>query len=197
MLEAAAALLGTNVGAPAAAADGGASAAPPRASLTLERAQYDALSLWFEADVAPQHDGYNVTAELKSLLFEALCDGGSTIDLQQLLLYACDTPSKGFAVLGFHTQRMLSLDGVYELLHRERAGGGLEPPEHLDPYSRAALARLFANLKLSTSERAPYSLVASNPHGADLVGSCESYVPKEPYALVAEITGAAGRSLAI
>ena len=75
---------------------------------------------------------------------------------------------------------MLSLDGVYELLHRERADGGLEPPEHLDPYSRAALARLFTNLKLSTSEAAPYSLVASNPHGAELATRVFQHIQNAP-----------------
>ena len=77
------------------------------------------------------------------------------------------------------------------------AAPGFEPPEHLDPYSRPALTRLFTNLKLAESDKAPCALVASNPHGAELLASCESYVPKDIYGLVDQITTAAGRSLAI
>ena len=44
---------------------------------------------------------------------------------------------------------------------------------------------------------APCALVASNPHGAELLASCDSYVRKDIYGLVDQITTAAGRSLAI
>ena len=146
----------------------------------------------------PQADGYDVIAELKALLFEALSDPSTgTVDLQQMLLYLCDAPAKAFAVLGFHTQRMLSLDGLYEMLHREAVSTDLEQPEHLDVYSRAALKRLFTDLKLSTAEGAPHSLVAANPQGAVLLSSCAAYIPKDAYGLVGSITDKAGRSLNI
>jgi len=170
----------------------------PRAGLALDRTQYDSLTLWFEVGAAPAADGYSVEAALKALLFDMLVDpAGGTVDLQQLLLYACDTPEKAFAVLGFATQRMLSIAGLYELLHREPVAKGLEPPEHLDQFSMAALKRLFEELKLNESERAPCPLVAKHPAGAALLSACISYVPKKPYALVSKVVHNAGTSLKV
>jgi len=181
--------------------DGDAASAPAsvpaRAALLLDRAQYDGLTLWFEVGAVPQADGYSVKAKLKSLLFDMLADSNGRVDLQQLLLYACDEPSKAFAVLGFASQKMLSLDGLYELLHREPAPQGFEPPEHLDPCSRAALRRLFTELKLSEVEQAPYSYMVNHPLGAAMIGSCASYVRKDAYNLVAELVSNAGTSLKI
>ena len=78
-----------------------AAAAAARASLLLDR-RGDALPLWFKADAAePQPDGYDVTAELKALPSKR-CARRADVDLQQLLLYACDS-RKGFAVLGFRS----------------------------------------------------------------------------------------------
>jgi len=170
---------------------------PARAALLVDRVQYDGLTLWFEVGAAPQADGYSVEAVLKGLLFDMLADSAGRIDLQQLLLYACDEPSKAFAVLGFASQRMLSLDGLYELLHREPAPQGIEPPEHLDPCSRAALRRLFTELKLSEAEPAPHAYMVSHPLGAAMIGSCASYVRKDAYNLVVELVGNAGTSLKI
>ena len=100
------------------------------------------------------------------------------VDLQQLLLYCCDSSEKAFAVLGFATKNMLTIDGLYELLHREPATPGLEPPEHLDPFSKAALKRLFDELKLGEAEKAPCPLVAKHPAGAALLEACISYCPR-------------------
>lgn len=157
------------------------------------------MEMYHKVQVNTRTSGtYQLTAATKDLLWEALADkAAGTVDMQQLLLYVCDTPAKAFACLGFHTQKMLALDGVYELLHRTPPNGGVEPPEHLDPYSRSVLTRLFTELKLSTSERAPYAAVVSHPAGAKLLGGCAAYTPKDVYGKVGEITGAAGRSLMI
>ena len=171
---------------------------PPRAGLKLNREQYDSLLLWFEAGAEPAADGYSIEAALKALLFEVLSEPSSgTIDIQQLLLYACDTYQKAFATLGFATQAMLTLDGMYELLHREPPPSGIEPPEHLDQFSRAALKRLFVELKLGEAEAAPCPLVLKHPAGARLLGDCPSYVPKDAYGLVTELVQGAGASLKI
>ena len=87
--------------------------------------------------------------------------------------------------------------GLYELLHREPAAPGLAPPEHLDPFSMASLKRLFDELKLGESERAPCPLVAKHPAGAALLAACVSYVPKGPYDLVETLVQGAGTSLKI
>ena len=92
---------------------------------------------------------------------------------------------------------MLSLEGLYELLHREPAAAGFEPPEHLDAFSRAALKRLFNELKLGETEKAPCPLVAKHPAGAALLGACVSYVPKDAYGLVSDLVTGAGTSLKI
>ena len=185
------------------AAEGDAAAAPPpalpaRASLLLDHEAYDSLPLWFEEGATPQADGYSVEGALKALLFDMLADSTSgKLDLQQLLLYACDGAEKAFAVLGFASSKMLTLDGLYELLHREPAVDGVEPPEHLDPFSRAALKRLFVELKLGEAERAPFPLVSKHPAGAALLGACPSYVPKDVYGLVSDLVNNAGASLKI
>ena len=88
-------------------------------------------------------------------------------------------------------------DGLYELLHREPATPGLEPPEHLDPFSKAALKRLFDELKLGEAEKAPCPLVAKHPAGAALLEACISYKPKKPYEQVASLVASAGSSLMI
>jgi hypothetical protein len=171
---------------------------PARASLLLDRDAYDTLPLWFQAGAAPQGDGYSVEGALKALLFDMLADPTTgKLDLQQLLLYACDGADKAFAVLGFASSKMLGLDGLYELLHREPAPAGFEPPEHLDPFSRAALKRLFVELKLGETERAPFPLVSKHPAGAALLGACTSYVPKDAYGLVSDLVNNAGASLKI
>jgi len=170
---------------------------PPRAGLKLNRAQYDELTLWFEVGATPQADGYSVAAALKAMLFEMLSDASAEIDVQQLLLYACDGPEKAFAVLGFASKGMLSIAGLYELLHREPSAAGLEPPDHLDTFSSPALKRLFDELKLGEGEAAPCPLVAKHPAGAALLGACVSYVPKTPYALVETIVNGAGASLKV
>jgi len=168
---------------------------PARVGLKLSKAQYDELPLWIQEGRPPVPPGaYDVIGATKAVLFEAL-SVDDTVDVQQLLLYACDTPAKAFACLGFHTQRMLDVAGMYELLHRTPAASSLEPPEHLDPYSRATLARLFTDLKLSKTDKAPYAAVVSHPSGAAMLRGCVAYKPKDVYAKVGEITGAAGRSL--
>ena len=53
--------------------------------------QLEQLPLWFETG-AVQPDGYSVEGALKALLFEMLESGGE-VDLQQLLLYCCDSPA--------------------------------------------------------------------------------------------------------
>jgi hypothetical protein len=139
-----------------------------------------------------------VSGALKALLFDLLssADDG-LLDLQQLLLYTCDTPAKAFAVLGFASRRMLTLEGLYELLHREKANDGLDAPDHLDPFSRAVLKRVFTELKLGETEAAPYSLVVGHPAGASLLGACSSYTPKDAYGLISELVNGAGSSLKI
>ena len=185
MLNAAAALAGKHLDA----------TMPARVGLKLSKAQYDELPLWIQEGRPPVPPGaYDVIGATKAVLFEAL-SVDDTVDVQQLLLYACDTPAKAFACLGFHTQRMLDVAGMYELLHRTPAASSLEPPEHLDPYSRATLARLFTDLKLSKTDKAPYAAVVSHPSGAAMLRGCVAYKPKDVYAKVGEITGAAGRSL--
>ena len=170
---------------------------PPRAGLLLDKAQYDQLQLWFEAGATPQSDGYSVEGALKELLFELLVSDAGTLDLQQLLLYACDSSEKAFAVLGFASSKMLTLDGLYELLHREAAPAGLEKPEHIDAFSRSALRRLLVELKLGEAESAPCPLVSKHPAGAALLGACVSYVPKDAYGLVSELVNGAGTALKI
>ena len=86
---------------------------------------------------------------------------------------------------------------MYELLHREPAPSGVQPPEHLDPFSMSALKRLFEELKLGEGERAPCPLVAKHPAGAALLSDCVSYVPKRPYELVSTLVQNAGASLKI
>lgn len=125
-----------------------------------------------------------------------MSDAG-TLDLQQLLLYACDSSEKAFAVLGFASSKMLTLDGLYELLHREAAPAGLEKPEHIDAFSRSALRRLLVELKLGEAESAPCPLVSKHPAGAALLGACVSYVPKDAYGLVSELVNGAGTALKI
>jgi len=181
----------------AAPVDAPAAATPARASLLLDRAAYDSLTLWFEIGATAQADGYSVEGALKAMLFDMLADASGMLDFQQLLLYACDGIDKAFAVLGFSTSTMLSLGGLYELLHREPSPAGLEPPEHLDAFSRSALIRLFAELKLGEAERAPYPLVSKHPAGAALLGACTSYTQKDAYGLVSDLVIGAGASLKI
>jgi len=170
---------------------------PPRAGLAVDSAQYAELPLWFETG-AVGADGYSIELAFKGLLFSMLSDPTTgKVDLQQLLLYCCDAPEKAFAVLGFATKNMLSIDGLYELLHREPATPGLEPPEHLDPFSKASLKRLFDELKLNETEKAPCPLVAKHPAGAALLEQCISYKPKLPYEQVASLVQSAGSSLMI
>ena len=151
-----------------------------------------------------QPDGYSVSDALKAVLFDTLADAATgTLDLQALLLYACDSAAKAFAVLGFFGAqeagcKMLSLDGVYEVLHRECTEGSLTAAEHHDPFSRSALARLFTELKIDAeSEAASYAQVVAHPAGAALFGLCTSYSPKGAYDLVEELLDAAGNSLKI
>ena len=92
---------------------------------------------------------------------------------------------------------MLSIDGLYALLHREPLPSGVELPEHTDVFSRATMQRLFTLLKLGEGERAPYALVAAHPAGADLFARCVSYVPKNVYGLVEEQLAGAGTALKI
>ena len=74
---------------------------------------------------------------------------------------------------------------------------GAELPEHLDPFSRSALRRLFTELKLGEAEKAPCPLVAKHPAGAALLALCPSYVRKDAYGLVSELVVGAGNSLKI
>ena len=166
---------------------------PPRANLKLTREQLAALPLWFEMGEV-QADGYSVDAALKDTLFDMLESGGE-LDVQQLLLYCCDAPAKAFAVLGFQTQSMLCLDGLYALLHREPAVDNVEPPDHTDVFSRPALQRLFTLLKLGEAERAPHGLVASHPAGAALLNQCVAYTAKGAYELIAAELATAGQAL--
>jgi len=168
--------------------------APPP-ELRLTREQLSELPLWFETG-ATQPDGYSVEGALKGLLFDLLAKGGK-LDMQQLLLYCSDSPTKAFAVLGYTSQAMLSLEGIFTLLHREPPPSGVEVPEHTDTFSRAALARLFTQLKLGEAELAPYGLVAAHPAGAELLSKCVSYTPKGVYELVAEQLSTAGQALKI
>jgi len=187
----------------AAAAEGGEEAAPappaPPAPLVLTRAQYDEVPLWFEAE-AGAGDAFPVAAKLKQLLFEMLCtDGTEALDMEQLLLYCCDSPAKAFALVGFQTSGLLTLPQLHRLFHREGgaavAAADLAAPTHADPWSTEALLRLFAELKLDASERCAYSLVAPHPLGKLLLEQCASYTPKAPYALVAEVQAVAGQAL--
>ena len=173
--------------------------ATARVSLVLTREQFAELPLWCDSLLdSSDGGGYDMITAVRNLLFDTLADATTgSVDLQQLLLYACDSISKAFAVLGFHTQCNLSLDGIYELLHREQARTAVELPEHLDPYSRAALTRLFTDLKLSTTERAPYATIVSHPNGVAMLGGCTAYMIKDVYGKVSEVTAAAGRSLTI
>jgi len=198
MLLAAASIAGRTDLLPAEPPAEGAEPPPPpaaRATLKLTREQLAQLPLWFETG-AVQSDGYSVEGALKALFFDML-EAGGELDLQQLLLYCCDTPGKAFAVLGFQTQAMLALDGLYELLHREPRAGALDPPEHTDAFSRSALQRLFTQLKLGEAERAPYGLVAAHPAGATLLTQCVSYTAKGAYELVAAELASAGQALKI
>ena len=74
---------------------------------------------------------------------------------------------------------------------------GLAPPDHLDPFSRAALKRLLVELKLGEADKAPCPLVAMHPAGAALLGACVSYAPKDAYAFVSDLVTGAGTSLKI
>lgn len=157
--------------------------------LLLSREQMGQLNLWFETGKL-QPDGYSVDAALKDVLFEMLARNG-LLDLQRLLLYCAQSASVGFAILGGASEGMLSLEDLYDLLHRE----GDEPAEHSDPFCRPALRRLFTLLKLGEGERAPYSLVAAHPAGAALLAQCVSYTPKRTYELLQEELAAAGQAL--
>ena len=149
--------------------------------------------MWF-GPIPVQEDGYSVEAALKGVLFDAVQVGGE-VDVQQLLLYCCDSPAKAFGVLGFQTQAMLSIDGLYDLFHREPPPTGLELPDYTDPFSRPTLQRLFTLLKLSEAERTPYALVKAHPMGAALFEACISYSPKDVYGLVSKQLGNAGQAL--
>jgi len=192
-------------GAEAAAAEGGGEvpAAPPPAPLLLSREQWSEVALWFDkskgdAEVEAflgQEEPYPVAAKLKELLFEMLATEQG-LDLRQLLLYCCDSPAKAFALIGHQSQGMLSLEQLHALLHREGTeDGALGLPTHSDPFSREALLRLFAELKLDPAERLSYGLVATHPLGQALLEQCSSYTPKGVYALVAELQAQAGPAL--
>jgi len=196
-------------GAEAAAADAEVPAAPPPAPLVLSREQWSAVELWFESSQAEaaaaeeeglgqegqEGEAYPVAAKLKELLFEMLA-AEEGLDLRQLLLYCCDSPAKAFALIGHQTQGMLSLEQLHALLHREGAEDeALGLPTHADPFSREALLRLFAELKLDQAERLSYGLVATHPLGQALLEQCSSYTPKGVYALVAELQAQAGSAL--
>lgn len=166
---------------------------PPLAGLRLSRDQMAHLPLWFETGEV-QANGFSFENAAKALLCDMMLRDDK-IDLQQLLLYCCDSPAQAFAVLGYQTQSMLSLEEMYELFHRESRHASIDLPDYADYFSRTALRRLFAQLKLHESERAPYGLVVAHPAGSELLAQCVSYKPKDPYQIVADELATAGDAL--
>ena len=67
--------------------------------------------------------------------------------------------------------------------------------EHLDPYCLPAVRRLWADLKLGASDRAPYASVVAHPHGAAMLASARAYAPVDVYKLRDAIAATAGRGL--
>lgn len=92
---------------------------------------------------------------------------------------------------------MLSIDGLFDLLHRERLPTRIQQPEHSDVFSRPTLQRLFTLMKLGEDELAPHALVAAHPAGAELLSRCVSYTPKHIYGFVAAHLATAGQALMI
>ena len=153
--EAAAALEEATQEAPAAAAGGGA---------VLDRASYDALTLWFEGDYAAgevegEEGEYSVVGALKAALFDIFAtaegDAPPKVDLQKLLLYCCGGAASAFGVLGHADGGLLSLAQLHDLFHREGApDAAVGAPAHDDAFGTPALERLFAELKVDAASGA-------------------------------------------
>ena len=178
--EAAAALEEATQEAPAAAAGGGA---------VLDRASYDALTLWFEGDYAAgevegEEGEYSVVGALKAALFDIFAtaegDAPPKVDLQKLLLYCCGGAASAFGVLGHADGGLLSLAQLHDLFHREGApDAAVGAPAHDDAFGTPALERLFAELKVdAASGRVAYKMVEGHPLGKQLLDACVAYTPK-------------------
>ena len=194
--EAAAALEEATQEAPAAAAGGGA---------VLDRASYDALTLWFEGDYAAgevegEEGEYSVVGALKAVLFDIFAtaegDAPPKVDLQKLLLYCCGGAASAFGVLGHADGGLLSLAQLHDLFHREGApDAAVGAPAHDDAFGTPALERLFAELKVdAASGRVAYKMVEGHPLGKQLLDGCVAYTPKDVYGFVDGLLGGLGRS---
>lgn len=175
------------------------------APLRLSREQYDALTLWFEAaEEVPEQ------AELKSSLFDLFAPDGS-LDLPKLLLYFCDDAAKAFSVVGFlrapsagevnpklaqAARAMLSKRELSTLLHRDAPlAKGVAQPDHADPWSAAALDRLWGEVGLDEEELMAHAHMARHPLGRAMLDACKAYRRTDPYGLVASLHAKAQNAL--